>query len=78
MSYLPFRPTPLAAAIGCTLVAFASVHAQTVTAPVSQLRPIAVEGQAPSSYEVPQSDSAKFTAPLLDTPRTVRIIPRGD
>src|SRR5690606_23004292 len=31
----------------------------------------------PSSYEVEQSASSKYTAPLLDTPRTVSVIPRA-
>lgn len=77
MSHAPFRVHPVAAAIGSTLLVLAPVHAQTAnTAAVSSLKPVVVEGQA-SSYEVEQSASPKYTAPLRDTPRTISVIPRA-
>jgi len=77
MSHVSFRVHPVAAAIGSTLLVLAPVHAQTGAAPVSQLKPVLIEGEAPSSYEVGQSASPKYTAPLLDTPHTVIVIPRA-
>jgi len=44
----------------------------------AQLPAISVEGQKPAEegYKVEQSASPKFTAPLLDTPKSVTIIPQ--
>jgi catecholate siderophore receptor len=46
----------------------------------AQLPPISVEGQKPveagEGYKVEQSASPKFTAPLLETPKSVTIIPQ--
>lgn len=42
---------------------------------VPQLSPVQVEGES-SSYDVPVSRSPKMTAPLLDTPRTVQVVPQ--
>ncbi|MDX3907229.1 MAG: TonB-dependent siderophore receptor [Pigmentiphaga sp.] len=41
-----------------------------------QLAPITVQGQADTPYKADQSASPKFTAPLLDTPKTVTVIPQ--
>lgn len=43
---------------------------------VSELAPVQVQGQAPNSYDVKQSASEKFTAPLLDTAKSVQVIPQ--
>ena len=51
----------------------AGAHAQTS---VPQLSPVQVEGEA-SPYDVPVSSQAKFTAPLVDTPKTVQVIPQA-
>ena len=47
-------------------------------APPAQLPAISVEGQKPAEegYKVDQSASPKFTAPLLETPKSVTIIPQ--
>ena len=74
-----FRFNTLAAAIGGTLAFCATAHAQTpASAPnrPAQLAPIAVEGQAEATYKTDQSASAKFTAPLVDTPKSLTIIPQ--
>lgn len=42
---------------------------------VPQLSPVQVEGES-SSYDVPVSRSPKMTAPLVDTPRTVQVVPQ--
>ena len=43
---------------------------------VTELKPVQVRGQNPNRYDVKESASAKFTAPLVDTPKSVQIIPR--
>lgn len=50
--------------------------AQTSSPEVQQLPSLQVQGQAPiDGYQVNKISSEKFTAPLLDTPRTVNVIP---
>ncbi|MDS1140544.1 TonB-dependent siderophore receptor [Pusillimonas sp. SM2304] len=40
------------------------------------LEPVTVQGQAVSDYKAPEAASSpKFTAPLLDTPRSITVIP---
>ncbi|MCJ9712150.1 TonB-dependent receptor plug domain-containing protein, partial [Bordetella hinzii] len=42
---------------------------------VPQLAPVQVQGEA-ESFDVKESASSKFTAPLLDTAKTVQVIPQ--
>lgn len=44
---------------------------------VTQLAPVRVEGQSPDSYTTPTAAQAKFTAPLVDTPKSVQVIPQA-
>lgn len=57
----------------------AQTAGQTAAQGATQLPSISVEGQgaaaAPTGYKADQSQSPKYTAPLLDTPRTVTVIP---
>lgn len=46
-------------------------------AAVPQLSPVQVQGQAPDSYDAKYSASEKFTAPLLDTAKSVQVIPQA-
>lgn len=41
------------------------------------LSPVKVTGQRDQSYSVPEASQTKFTAPLLDTPKTVQVIPQA-
>lgn len=41
------------------------------------LAPIEINGQAEHSYKADFSASAKFTAPLVDTPKSVTVIPQA-
>ncbi|WP_175870233.1 TonB-dependent receptor [Burkholderia sp. BCC0397] len=80
------RPRPLVSALTCSVFltpllasaetapasASASVSAADVPAP---LPTIAVQSSALSDMQVKRSPSYKFTAPLLDTPRSVTVIP---
>ena len=52
-------------------------NAQTgSTGKVSELTPVQVRGTAETPYDVKQSASRKFTAPLVDTPKSVQVIPQ--
>ena len=66
---------PVAVLIGLAFPA-AAVHAQAQPAAPS-LAPVTVTAPAETSgYKVEESASPKFTAPLVDTPKSVTIIPR--
>lgn len=43
----------------------------------SVLAPVKVTGQRGEVYSVPDASQTKFTAPLLDTPKTVQVIPQA-
>ncbi|CAB5512857.1 putative TonB-dependent receptor BfrD [Achromobacter anxifer] len=68
--------TSLAAAIAAPAL-FISPYAaaQSADAGVTQLAPVRVEGEG-SAYQTSTAQSPKFTAPLLDTPRTVQVVPK--
>ncbi|MCB5363819.1 TonB-dependent siderophore receptor [Pusillimonas sp. CC-YST705] len=69
-----FSQGMLYAAIGSALSL--PVAAQTASPEVQQLPSLQVQGQAPiDGYQANKISSEKFTAPLLDTPRTVIVIP---
>ncbi|WP_198958899.1 TonB-dependent receptor [Candidimonas nitroreducens] len=58
------------------MTSFAAMAQSTGTDSVSQLAPVQVQGNMPQGYDVKQSASEKFTAPLLDTPKSVQVIPQ--
>jgi len=67
--------TSLAAAIAVPAL-FISPYASAQSADgVTQLAPVRVEGEG-SSYQTTTVPSPKMTAPLLDTPRTVQVVPK--
>ncbi len=67
--------TSLAAAIAVPAL-FISPYASAQSADgVTQLSPVRVEGEG-SSYQTTTVPSPKMTAPLLDTPRTVQVVPK--
>lgn len=87
------RPLPLYAApavlprhrlLACSAIALVAACAAATsaraqgTAPVP-LPTVSVEGQTPAgeSYKTETSSSPKFTEPLVDTPRTITVIPRA-
>ncbi len=66
----------LAAAIAVPALFVGScASAQSADAGVTQLSPVRVEGEG-SSYQTSTAQSPKMTAPLLDTPRTVQVVPK--
>lgn len=70
-------PHVLGAASAVALSAAALPAAAQTTVTPAQLPAISVEGQKPADgYKVDESASPKFTAPLLDTPKSVTIIPQ--
>ncbi len=56
---------------------FAAMAQTSNAGNVSELAPVKVQGQAPDSYNVKDSASDKFTAPLLDTAKSVQVIPKA-
>lgn len=69
--------TSLAAAIAVpTLFISPYAAAQSANSGVTQLAPVRVEGTA-SDYNVPAASQVKFTAPLVDTPKSVQVIPKA-
>lgn len=65
---LAMTPTLLVLASACT-----AAMAQQNEAPT--LGTVTVTGQQEVPYQVPEASNTKFTAPLLETPKTVTIIP---
>ncbi|MBX3446010.1 MAG: TonB-dependent siderophore receptor [Parvibaculaceae bacterium] len=72
----------LAAGVTASLSVFATAAAAQQTAPEQQeetealvTTPLEVQGQGEGSYTVDHLSSSKQTAPLLDTPQTVNVIP---
>lgn len=75
------RPQPclLASAIGLALAScsLTSLAAETTSRAGSlQLGDIQIQAQEAESSKVEQSASAKMTAPLLDTPQTITVVPK--
>ncbi|MFC3675203.1 TonB-dependent receptor [Ferrovibrio xuzhouensis] len=75
------RPAMLASAValGAASAALPAVAQQTTGDQPATLPAISVEGQKPGAaasegYKASESASPKFTAPLLDTPKTVTVI----
>jgi catecholate siderophore receptor len=58
-----------------SFAAFPATRARAQDAPV-QLPPVNVEAQQPSDYKAEQSNSPKYTEPLVDTPKTITVIPK--
>jgi catecholate siderophore receptor len=58
------------------MTSFSVMAQKTGSDAVTELAPVQVHGDTPASYDVKQSASQKFTAPLLDTPKSVQIIPQ--
>lgn len=63
-------------AIGLAIYA-APAQAQSQASQTIQLPPVSVEDAAPAQYNAEQQESPKYTAPLLDTPQTVTVIPEA-
>ena len=70
--------TSLAAAVAVpAMFAIPVAHAQQQSPGVSQLAPVQVQGDAAPEYDVPVASQTKFTAPLVDTPKSVQVIPQA-
>ncbi|NYT85453.1 TonB-dependent receptor [Pollutimonas harenae] len=52
-------------------------HAQNTSEGATQLSPVTVTGTRPDTYQTQEASQTKFTAPLLDTPKTVQIVPQA-
>lgn len=74
-STLPQRRL-LASAIGFAIASSAGLSlADEQSAGTLQLDKVSIEGKQEQSYKVDQASSPKYTAPLLDTPQTVTVVP---
>lgn len=54
----------------------ATAHAQATDNP-TVLSPVTVHGERADEYKVNEASQTKFTAPLLDTPKSVQVIPQA-
>ncbi|GLC97015.1 iron transport outer membrane receptor [Cupriavidus sp. TA19] len=80
-----FELTPLAAALAGAVAAFAmqgasAQESQPVVVAAGQAAPVTLERVTVTSkredgYKVEEAQSPKFTAPLLDTPKSVTVVP---
>ncbi|MCY1216179.1 putative TonB-dependent receptor BfrD [compost metagenome] len=80
-----FELTPLAAALAGAVAAFAmqgasAQESQPAAATTGQAAPVTLErvtvtGKREDGYKVEEAQSPKFTAPLLDTPKSVTVVP---
>jgi len=77
MSYIKSRKhTPATLAAIAASLALPVAHADTNTAaPEQKMQEVVVTGQNGNDFQVKKSASDKFTAPLLDTPKAVTVIP---
>ena len=76
------RSQRLASAVGLTVVslagpAWAQENATGAGDPALTLGPVSVAGDAQGDYKVDTAASPKMTAPLLDTPQTVTVVPQA-
>ncbi|MBT8766277.1 TonB-dependent receptor [Metapseudomonas boanensis] len=66
----------LASAIGLAIASSTSFALAAEQNQALQLDSVKVDGKAEKTYKVEQSSSAKYTAPLLDTPQTITVVPK--
>ncbi|UGQ48722.1 TonB-dependent receptor [Massilia endophytica] len=66
------HPRPAVAAAIATLALPLAVHAQSTE---QKLPEVTINGQAGSDFQVKKSANDKFTAPLLDTPKSITVVP---
>ena len=71
---ISFRQSMLYTAI-CSALTMPAVAQTEENTTVQQLQTISVQGQAIDGYQTHEVTSPKMTAPLLDTPRTINVIP---
>ncbi|WP_300651461.1 TonB-dependent siderophore receptor [Pseudomonas sp.] len=69
----------LASAIGLAVASWAggSLAAQSAERDPLELGSVTVKGQQEEGYKVEQASSPKYSAPLLDTPQTITVIPEA-
>jgi catecholate siderophore receptor len=72
-----FRKSMLASAmVGGAMAMNPALAQDAAQTDVQGLAPVVVQGAAGGDYQMPEAASSpKFTAPLLDTPRTITIVP---
>src|SRR5262245_47034711 len=70
----PLVAAAVAAALGCPVAGLASDAEETTP---KEMPKVSVEADELAKYKVDASSSAKYGAPVLDTPQTLTIIPRS-
>jgi catecholate siderophore receptor len=77
MSFIKSRKhTPATLAAIAASLAMPVAHAETnAAAPEAKMQEVTVVGHNGTNFQVKQSASEKFTAPLLDTPKSVTVVP---
>lgn len=65
---------PLGTAAAATLVAL-SLPVAAQTSNTSTLKEVRVEGTSATEYKTDESANPKFTAPLVNTPKTIQVVP---
>lgn len=73
--HLSPKLSPLHMAALATLAMPLALHAETTPDQPQKLPEVTVEGARSSEFQVSKSANDKFTAPLLDTPKSVTVIP---
>ena len=79
MGSLPQRRL-LASAISVAVASWAvtgmAAQSSAVSSDSVELNSVTVKGQQEAGYKVDKASSPKYTAPLLDTPQTIAVVPQ--
>jgi len=65
------------AAPGAFIPAAAQAQSTAPSTNATTLSPVRVEGHNEQDYRTPEASQEKFTAPLVNTPKSVQVIPQG-
>ncbi|MBS7663892.1 TonB-dependent siderophore receptor [Pseudomonas lalucatii] len=67
----------LASAIGLAMASWAGAGMAAQSGEAVELGSVTVNGQQEDGYKVDKASSPKYSAPLLDTPQTITVVPRA-
>lgn len=72
---MKFRLSPVAAAALAFHLLPATAQESPEQGSVTQMKEVKVQADVPSAYQTREVESPKYTAPLLDTPQTITVVP---
>jgi catecholate siderophore receptor len=75
MSYIKSRKHQPATLAAIATLAMPMAFADTVDAPDQKMQEVTITAQSGSDFQVKKSANDKITAPLLDTPKAITVIP---